>query len=53
MLEKRENYYTSLDNQVRVNEKLIDQVLAERARLQMRIEQLDDPTYMQQLTDDI
>jgi len=43
----------SVDNQLRVNEKLIDQVLVERARLQMRTEQLENPNYMQELSDDI
>lgn len=51
--DRRENYYMSVDNQLRVNEKLIDQVLVERARLQMRTEQLENPNYMQELSDDI
>ena len=51
--DRRENYYASLDNQLKVNEKLVDQVLVERARLQMRTEQLENPNYMQELSDDI
>lgn len=51
--EHQELYYTSMDNQIKVNEKMVDQMVLEKAKMQMRMESLDDPTYMQKVKDDI
>lgn len=53
LAEEREAYWQSMDNQLKVNEKLIEQYVLEKAKIQMRVEQLEDPALVQQMKDDI
>lgn len=51
--EHQEMYYHSMDNQIRVNEKMVEQIVLEKAKMQMRMESLENPNYMQTVKDDI
>ncbi|CDW75626.1 UNKNOWN [Stylonychia lemnae] len=45
----KKNYQTQLDTQTKVGEKMLDQLLHERARIQIRLEQLSNPNYLSDL----
>lgn len=42
-----------MENQIRVNEKMVEQYVLEKAKMQMRMEALENPNHMQLIKDDI
>lgn len=51
--EHQELYFQSMENQIRVNEKMVEQYVLEKAKMQMRMEALENPNHMQLIKDDI
>jgi hypothetical protein len=35
-----------MDNQIKVNERMVEQIVLEKAKMQMRMESLENPSYM-------
>lgn len=51
--QQREAYLQSMENQLKVNERMVEQYVLEKAKMQMRMEQLENPNYMHEVKEEI